>query len=287
MIHASDSGYVLHERATSYWASGAGYLSLKTFGGGRAMYDAGGGSFAVDPACFLVLNQDTEYTIAIEAAVAVESCCIFWTPAAAAGVYRAITASDDALLLNPASGGDFPAFVERTYRADDGLLAAIARLRTALDAGDVEPAWLEERLHDLLARLLHVQCSVQREIAKLPYARPATRDELYRRLHRARDHADASFERPLRLAELASVAAMSPNHLLRGFRQLFGCTPLQYLSERRIDHARLLLSDTDLPIAEVCLAIGFQSFGSFSRCFRRRTGCSPTEYRFAKHRSAK
>jgi len=59
MILFSDSGYMLHERAAEYVASGTGRLSLKTFHGGRVMYDAGSGTFAVDDQSYLVPNHGT------------------------------------------------------------------------------------------------------------------------------------------------------------------------------------------------------------------------------------
>jgi hypothetical protein len=48
---------------------------------------------------------------------------------------------------------------------------------------------------------------------------------------------------------------------------------------RRIERAKALLRDSDLPVTQVCLAVGFASLGSFSTCFRRLVGESPTAYR--------
>lgn len=270
---------MLHERASEYYASGAGWLSLKTFTGGRAIYTAGGGTFAVDDTCYLLLNHATPYSVTIESPRIVESCCFFWEPAATARAYRALTAPDDVLLTEPTAGTLAPVLVERTFRTGDELSGMADRLRAASNSFRPEPARLEEQLLDMLSALLRVNGQVALEIASLPHGRASTRTELYRRLYLAREYAEASFERPVRLAELADVAGMSPNHLLRSFRQLFGCTPLQYLTARRIQLARRLLSDSELPISEVCLAIGFESFGSFSRIFRRYAGCSPSEYR--------
>jgi AraC-like DNA-binding protein len=130
-----------------------------------------------------------------------------------------------------------------------------------------------------MQRLLQVHYNVYREAELLPAARAATREELYRRVHRARDFAAASFDQPITLNELANVAGLSPNHLLRTFRQAFGQTPHQYLTTLRLQRAQLLLSSSDVSVTEICFSIGFESLGSFSWLFRRRFGVSPDAFR--------
>ena len=102
---------------------------------------------------------------------------------------------------------------------------------------------------------------------------------LARHLLRARDLVDSRYDEPLDLEALASTAHVSPRHFSRSFRETFGETPHQYLLTRRIERARYLLRTTDMQVAEVCLAVGFNSVGSFTTTFRRHVGASPTEYR--------
>lgn len=104
---------------------------------------------------------------------------------------------------------------------------------------------------------------------------------LARHLLRARDLADRGYAEPLDLEALARAAHVSPRHFSRSFRRTFGETPHQYLLSRRIERARHLLRTTDLPVAEICLEVGFASVGSFTTTFRRRVGVSPTAYRRA------
>jgi transcriptional regulator GlxA family with amidase domain len=90
---------------------------------------------------------------------------------------------------------------------------------------------------------------------------------------------EASLGEPLRLADIADVAAMAPFHFLRAFKELFGVTPHRYLVARRLERAKRLLLTTDLSVTEVGLSVGFDSLGSFSSLFRRRTAASPEAYR--------
>ena len=102
---------------------------------------------------------------------------------------------------------------------------------------------------------------------------------LARHLVRARDLVDSRYAEPLDLEALARAAHVSSRHFSRSFRRTFGETPHQYLLTRRIERARYLLRTTDMQVAEVCLAVGFRSVGSFTSTFSRHAGMSPTEYR--------
>ncbi|MBN8188821.1 GlxA family transcriptional regulator [Salipiger thiooxidans] len=64
----------------------------------------------------------------------------------------------------------------------------------------------------------------------------------------------------------------------RLFRKHLGITPAQYLSERWLAHARMLLAETNLPVTEVAIASGFSTRSAFSRSFRKKFGCSPHSF---------
>jgi AraC-like DNA-binding protein len=102
-----------------------------------------------------------------------------------------------------------------------------------------------------------------------------------RHLLRAKDLVDARYHDPLDVPDLARAAHLSTAHFSREFRRAFGETPYQYLLTRRLERAAELLRNTDYSVAEVCLAVGLRSIGSFTTSFGRTFGLSPTAYRAA------
>ena len=102
-----------------------------------------------------------------------------------------------------------------------------------------------------------------------------------RHLLRAKDLADARYYEPLGVDELAGAAGLSRAHFSREFRRAFGEPPHRYLLTRRLERAAALLRHTDRSVADICLAVGLRSIGSFTTSFGRAFGLSPTAYRAA------
>lgn len=109
--------------------------------------------------------------------------------------------------------------------------------------------------------------------------------ELLRRLLRAKDRMDAASHQVWPVQRLAKVSSVSEAHFARSFKEAFGLPPHRYLLTRRIERAKALLRDTDLPILEIALQTGWNSLGTFGRTFRDVTGESPGELR-ARERAA-
>ena len=102
---------------------------------------------------------------------------------------------------------------------------------------------------------------------------------LLRRLLRAKDRMDASFDGELTVVQLADIAGVSPAHFARAFKTAFGLPPHRYLLTRRIERAAAMLRDTDMAVIDIALSTGWNSLGTFGRIFRDITGASPSEVR--------
>jgi AraC-like DNA-binding protein len=100
-----------------------------------------------------------------------------------------------------------------------------------------------------------------------------------RHLLRAKDRADSRYFDPIDVDDLAASAGLSRAHFSREFKRAFGESPHHYLRSRRLERAAALLRTTDWSVAEICLAVGLRSIGSFTSSFTSTYALSPTAYR--------
>lgn len=85
------------------------------------------------------------------------------------------------------------------------------------------------------------------------------------------------FER-ISAGDLASMLKLTPRHMNGIFKQHFAATPMQYLSDARINQAKQLLVETDKEIVSICFEVGFESLSTFYRAFENKVGQSPNNF---------
>ena len=93
---------------------------------------------------------------------------------------------------------------------------------------------------------------------------------------------DENLHRPITIEELCRELYISKNLLYKKFRAFFDCTVNEYITDKRIERARMLLDttgDSSRYIAESC---GFDNYSYFSKLFKRKIGVSPRKYRAAR-----
>ena len=136
-------------------------------------------------------------------------------------------------------------------------------------------------IRSMLFDILSFNQYASEESMKLDVRKASTRQENYKRLAIVREWIEDNFNRALSLDELAGIAAMNHQHFLRLFNKVFHKTPHQYIIDRRIAEARQLLLNPGMAVADVCLAIGWDSLSTFTQLFKQRTGMTPGQYRKA------
>ena len=72
---------------------------------------------------------------------------------------------------------------------------------------------------------------------------------------------------------------MNGFQLLNIFKKNFGISPQQYIQQKKLDHARLLLADPTYSIAEVARALCFYDPAAFTTFFKKHTGMTPKQFR--------
>ncbi|MEM1211473.1 MAG: AraC family transcriptional regulator [Planctomycetota bacterium] len=86
---------------------------------------------------------------------------------------------------------------------------------------------------------------------------------------------------PPPVADLSERLHITPAHFSRLFKQAHGQSPQRFLIEARIDRARYLLRDTDMPLSDIADALGYADPFTFSKQFKRFSGQAPRAYRRA------
>ncbi len=99
------------------------------------------------------------------------------------------------------------------------------------------------------------------------------------RIARAIDYIEAHLGKDLSVAEIATIAAMSPSWFQSVFRAIIGRPVFAYVRERRFERARVLLADRRLSLSQIAYTCGFSSHSHMSRMFRARYGTSPSDMR--------
>ena len=85
------------------------------------------------------------------------------------------------------------------------------------------------------------------------------------------------------VTQMAEACAVSRSVLQRRIKQATGLTPIEFLREARLNHARHLLESTQQTVSEVAYHCGFNDPKYFSRFFRHSTGMSPSEFKAQQH----
>ncbi|WP_157776540.1 helix-turn-helix transcriptional regulator [Nitratireductor aquibiodomus] len=97
-------------------------------------------------------------------------------------------------------------------------------------------------------------------------------------MQRLYDLVEARMASDLRVAELADEVGRDVRGVTRAFRDATGYAPFEYLTLRRMEHAKQLLK-TDATIMEIALAVGYANPAKFAAAFRRVCGCAPSDWR--------
>jgi AraC family transcriptional regulator, arabinose operon regulatory protein len=105
--------------------------------------------------------------------------------------------------------------------------------------------------------------------------------ELPAALEKVMQHMRVYYHKPLRVAELARMAGMSPSHFNRQFRHAVGSSPIDWLRHYRINQAKRRLIESPDPIKEVARQVGYADQFYFSKDFKKLTSMTPTAFRLS------
>ncbi len=179
-----------------------------------------------------------------------------------------------------------------------GFMAAVTQTRPARLVEHHLPITAE--MHQLIYDIRHCtregllkRCLVEAKITELlllqleqgqPVAAEATRAVVLRpgellRVEACRRQLEEQHANPPSLRELARQLGLNESKLKQGFRQQFGTTMWAYIIQFRLNKARQLLFETDLPVGEIATLVGYKNGAHFTAAFKEKFGLQPRAMR--------
>ncbi|WP_437669958.1 AraC family transcriptional regulator N-terminal domain-containing protein [Sorangium sp. So ce131] len=149
---------------------------------------------------------------------------------------------------------------------EDAVVRLLRAIRDPVERRIVAPLALEE----LVFRLLRSEAAAMVRGA-------VRRDRDADKIQAAMRFLRANLERPLSVEDVARHVAMSPSHFAHRFRAVARASPMRYLKQLRLLHARALLL-SGLRASEVAQRAGYESASHFTRDFKRCFGAAPGDY---------
>ena len=269
--------FILHQRARQYEWSGDCFLSIKSFYNGAAHYLVNQRHYIVNEKNYLILNDCTKYNLTIDNTSVTESFCVFFDPDFVAKIISELNSTSDQLLDFSARRIEGFSLFERNYPHTGSISEALHKGRQR--SSTMSLLEKEEFFHHLLMLILFQNNQSQKEIDVLSFKKKSTREEIYRRIFYAKDFIDSHYTDPLTLSLISEAAMLSPNHLLRNFQKIFGKSPFQYITQKKIAEAHRLITETEKSITEIVQDLGYSSMSNFSHYFKKQIGYGPLELR--------
>ncbi|NJK58797.1 MAG: helix-turn-helix transcriptional regulator [Pleurocapsa sp. SU_5_0] len=161
-------------------------------------------------------------------------------------------------------------FAKRDLQLYQIAMLLLAELQSG---GVMGQLYIESLTQALVIHLLRHYSTVTRTISS--ENKSLTRNQLQEAIDYIHTHLDQN----LSLVEVARTINISPTYFSSLFKRATGTSPHQYVIQQRVERAKLMLSKTDLAIAEIALQVGFSSQSHLTQQFKRLTGVTPKQVR--------
>lgn len=184
----------------------------------------------------------------------------------AAGTHLSAFFEYGAHLFRKRAGQDVPVLLTRRGAGDSWRVLLTPPLaRTSLSGN-----WPEAMVHSRprLSTLTYMPMPEAPDLSRGGLS-PVTKNRIC-------DFIEEHLGEKISLGALSSLAGLSPNHFARAFQQSVGLPPHRYMLRRRLEHVEKMLRETQLPLSEIALAVGFSDQSHLARHFRRLTGMPPS-----------
>ena len=260
-------------------------FSIRMAFNGKERYQFKNRELNILPGNFLVINEGTVYNRELNSDVPVDTMSILYNNTFLNSFHRGLTSAPNLLLDEPFEIPEHRnrEFVETLYPLKGDMMFNLRHLKDVFFDGEADDLLMNEYLCHCLFnfyRIYHKEIMLKSQ--QLDVLNLHARNELFKRLNNAKDYMISNYNKDIRLKDICNYACLSETHFYRSFRQVFHCSPHQYIMDFRLSQAKHLLTNTALDVKAIVSLVGFECVSSFIRLFKNRYGVTPGNYRFAK-----
>ena len=172
--------------------------------------------------------------------------------------------NDDSKLINMLN---LPYFVDVNL---DEVEAMFYKLEGIAETNEVAKCFfVKAALFELFAKYISVAGCGKYFVEK-------TKDEL---LNKALVYIEKNMNNEISVEQLAEICHLHPTHFIRIFKKRTGVTPARFIKGKRLEYAKKLIEETEIPLFEIGARIGCSNPASFSKMYKSFYGVSPKSYR--------
>jgi AraC family transcriptional regulator len=256
-------------------------LSLRVVLNGSEKYKIGKRTVTVFPNNFLILNEGTSYDRVIYSDSIANTFAIFFSPKFLQDFQYGFSSSDQSLLDDPIDTEMIQqnTFLETIYPCNGDIKYNLWHLIDHFNENSDDLLLDDYIFHALLLFYRLYYKEVLNKSNCLGALNASTRNELFKRLTMAKDFMLSNYNQDISLDDISQQSCLSPTHLFRTFKQIYNCSPHQYLTQTRLDNARHMLTSTSYTLNEIVNLVGFSCPSTFIKLFKNKFHFTPGSYR--------
>jgi len=248
---------------------------------GSETYKIGKRTVTVFPGNFLIINEGTSYDRTIYSDSMANTFAIYFSQKFLQDFQHGFSASDRTLIEEPIDREFIQrsTFLETIYPCKGDIRYNLSHLMDHFNENSDDLLLDDYVYHALLLFYRLYYKEVLHKGNLLEALNASTRDELFKRLSLAKDFMLSNYNQDINLEDISAHACLSPTHLFRTFKQIYNCSPHQYLIQTRLDNARHMLKSTNYTLNEIVNLVGFTCPSTFIKLFKNKFHFTPGTYR--------
>jgi AraC-like DNA-binding protein len=104
-------------------------------------------------------------------------------------------------------------------------------------------------------------------------------DDVPLAIRKTLNYIDFNIFKKIEVTDLANITKWEKNYFIKIFLNYVGITPYQYILEKKVEKAKLLIIQTDYPINQISYELGFKSYTNFVSAFKKIANSSPSQFK--------